>query len=310
MGRRGRGMTLAGAVELAAPHTWPASVGPAALGILLGAAGSGGRIEPGIALCLLCAAVLLQCAVNTLNDYFDFVKGTDTLANSPDPTDAALVYRGVAPSAALALGIAFLALAALAGGYVVWASGWVPLVYGLAGGAVVVLYSGGRLPISYLPLGECFSGVVMGGLIPAACLAALAGHSGLEAIPLALPLVITVGLIMLTNNTCDVERDGPAGRRTLPVLLGRRRAAALLRLLAGGAAVLMGALALVCFPRGAFLLPLLGVSAALRLRSLARLSFTPGERGACMGAALGLHVGYTTLYCAMIAAHLIRGGMA
>ena len=35
---------------------------------------------------------------------------------------------------------------------------------------------------------------------------------------------IGVGLIMFTNNTCDVEKDVEAGRRTLSVLLGRERA--------------------------------------------------------------------------------------
>ena len=29
---------------------------------------------------------------------------------------------------------------------------------------------------------------------------------------------------MLTNNTCDVEKDIESGRKTLPVLLGRSRA--------------------------------------------------------------------------------------
>ena len=145
---RGRKMTPQAALELAAPHTWPASVAPVALGTLLAAVKTGGHILPGILLSTLCAAVLLQCAVNTLNDYFDFVKGTDTLENSDDLTDAALVYHGIAPRSALALGVGFLALAALAGAYTVYAAGWVPLIYGLVGGAVVVLYSGGKLPNS------------------------------------------------------------------------------------------------------------------------------------------------------------------
>ena len=41
----------------------------------------------------------------------------------------------------------------------------------------------------------------------------------------AVPTVLGVGLIMLTNNTCDVEKDVEAGRRTLPVLLGPRAGA-------------------------------------------------------------------------------------
>lgn len=37
------------------------------------------------------------------------------------------------------------------------------------------------------------------------------------------PLIISIGLIMMTNNGCDIEKDKLSGRRTLPVLLGYER---------------------------------------------------------------------------------------
>ena len=39
----------------------------------------------------------------------------------------------------------------------------------------------------------------------------------------ALPVMIGIGLIMLSNNGCDLERDLVAGRHTLPCFLGRQR---------------------------------------------------------------------------------------
>ncbi|MDR2610613.1 MAG: hypothetical protein LBC58_04075, partial [Clostridiales Family XIII bacterium] len=108
-------------IRLAAPHTWAASVFPAIFGgavyfkaVSQAAAEPAIRLEPSsvfpfgsdpllasfIAF-LLCfaAAVLMQSAVNALNDYRDFISGTDTVGNSDDPTDAVLVYNNIAPKA-------------------------------------------------------------------------------------------------------------------------------------------------------------------------------------------------------------------
>lgn len=37
------------------------------------------------------------------------------------------------------------------------------------------------------------------------------------------PFVIGIGMVMATQNNCDIERDIPVGRKTLPVVLGRSR---------------------------------------------------------------------------------------
>ncbi len=156
---------------------------------------------------LLVICVLMQSAVNTFNDYYDYVKGADSADDNVDPTDAVLVYNNVNPRAALALAVGFLAAAFLLGAYVIWIAGWIPLAIGAAGAVVVVLYSAGKTPISYLPIGELVSGFVMGGLIPLACYQALSGTFDLRALLWAVPTILGVGLIMFTNNTCDVEKD-------------------------------------------------------------------------------------------------------
>ena len=158
------------------------------------------------------------------------MKGADSADDNVDPTDAVLVYNNVNPRAALALAVGFLAAAFLLGAYVIWIAGWIPLAIGAAGAVVVVLYSAGKTPISYLPIGELVSGFVMGGLIPLACYQALSGTFDLRALLWAVPTILGVGLIMFTNNTCDVEKDVESGRRTLSVLLGRERARRRVRL--------------------------------------------------------------------------------
>ena len=214
------------ALQIAAPHTWPAAILPALIAMACAAA-NGYAVSAVMALVLLAICILMQAAVNTFNDYYDYVKGSDSAEDYVDPTDAVLVYNNVNPRSALMLAVGFLVVAFALGAYVIWQAGWIPLVIGIVGAIVVVLYSAGKTPISYLPIGELMSGFVMGGLIPLACYQALTKCFDPLMLVWALPTIIGVGLIMLTNNTCDVEKDIESGRKTLPVLLGRSRARAL-----------------------------------------------------------------------------------
>lgn len=214
------------ALQIAAPHTWPAAILPALIAMACAAA-NGYAVPAIMALVLLAICILMQAAVNTFNDYYDYVKGSDSAEDNVDPTDAVLVYNNVNPRSALMLAVGFLVVAFALGAYVIWQAGWIPLAIGIVGAIVVVLYSAGKTPISYLPIGELMSGFVMGGLIPLACYQALTKCFNPIMLVWALPTIIGVGLIMLTNNTCDVEKDIESGRKTLPVLLGRSRARAL-----------------------------------------------------------------------------------
>lgn len=214
------------ALQIAAPHTWPAAILPALIAMAC-AASNGYTVSAVMALVLLAICILMQAAVNTFNDYYDYVKGSDSAEDNVDPTDAVLVHNNVNPRSALMLAVGFLIVAFALGAYVIWQAGWIPLVIGIVGAIVVVLYSAGKTPISYLPIGELMSGFVMGGLIPLACYQALTKCFDPLMLVWALPTIIGVGLIMLTNNTCDVEKDIESGRKTLPVLLGRSRARAL-----------------------------------------------------------------------------------
>lgn len=211
------------ALQIAAPHTWPAAILPALIAMACAAA-NGYAVSAVMALVLLAICILMQAAVNTFNDYYDYVKGSDSAEDNVDPTDAVLVYNNVNPRSALMLAVGFLVVAFALGAYVIWQAGWIPLAIGIVGAIVVVLYSAGKTPISYLPIGELMSGFAMGGLIPLACYQAITKCFDPIMLVWALPTIIGVGLIMLTNNTCDVEKDIESGRKTLPVLLGRSRA--------------------------------------------------------------------------------------
>jgi 1,4-dihydroxy-2-naphthoate octaprenyltransferase len=181
---------------------------------------------------MLITSVLMQAATNSLNDYHDFLAGTDTAQTILDEHDASIVYNGIDPRSARSFAWALLACAALSGLAVVVLSGWPLLVVGLVAALVVVLYSAGPRPISYLPLGEAVSGLVMGGFITGATYFAMTLSFTPLMIAVAVVPLVTIALIMQTNNTCDIDRDRASGRRTLPVILGRERSIALARGLA------------------------------------------------------------------------------
>jgi 1,4-dihydroxy-2-naphthoate octaprenyltransferase len=189
--------------------------------------------------------------------------------------------------------------------YPVYRGGPVTLLLGVVGCLVVIAYSAGKRPISYLPLGELVSGVVMGGLITAAAFSALAGRADPRVPLLSLPLIVGIGLIMMTNNTCDIERDRRSGRGTLPALLGRTRARRLYRLLAGLWVLSIPALTFAHFPGGLLAGCLVLAPAAPALLRLFRAPLVPARRGACMGAVISAMIWLSCSYLAGIAAHIL-----
>ena len=223
-------LTAKQALQLAAPHTWAASVCPSLFGICYSRL-MGFPLGPFRAAAVLAACVFLQSAVNTLNDYVDFVKGTDSASDNVEVSDAVLVYGGIDPKSARNLGFLYLFAGLLSGLAASAGAGPVPLLIGAVGGATVLLYSGGPLPVSSLPLGEVVSGFVMGGLIPLGTAACADGKLHPEILFYSLPLIIGIGLIMMSNNGCDIEKDLRAGRKTLPSILGRERTLKLYRFL-------------------------------------------------------------------------------
>lgn len=266
------------ALQLAAPHTWAASVCPALFGDFY-------CWQQGIPLpvwkgcLLLVACVLLQSSVNTLNDYFDFVKGTDSSEDNVEVHDATLVYGNIDPKSACRLGVAYLVAGAAMGLLCCIGSGWMPVVIGLIGVLVILLYSGGSFPLSYLPLGELISGVVMGGLIPLGIGLCADGVIHMDLLLYSLPLILGIALIMMSNNGCDIEKDKMSGRKTLPVCLGRKNTLILYRFVLATWFLLAALFPFFLVgPVGWITLGLLLVAAGRAVLRQMSLTLDPGER--------------------------------
>lgn len=178
---------------------------------------------------LLAACIFLQSAVNTLNDYFDFIKGADSAEDHVEVNDAVLIYGNIAPRSALILGIVYMAAGAVLGLASCIGSGMVPVIIGIIGAVVILIYSGGPVPVSYLPIGEIVSGFVMGGLIPLGIGGCADGRIHWQLLFYAFPMIMGIALIMMSNNGSDIEKDRKAGRQTFPVCIGRERTLVLYR---------------------------------------------------------------------------------
>ncbi|ASB87777.1 1,4-dihydroxy-2-naphthoate polyprenyltransferase [Bacillus sonorensis] len=209
---------------LTRPHTLTAAFVPVTLGTVL--ALETGRIDIWLFLAMLVASILIQIGTNLFNEYFDFVRGLDN-ENSVG-IGGAIVRYGMKPKTVLYLAYGLFAAAVLLGIYICISSSWWLALIGLICMAVGYLYTGGPLPISYTPFGEIMSGVFMGMIIILISYFLQTGELTWSVFLVSLPITILVGGINLSNNIRDLVGDKENGRKTLPILAGRKNAVQIL----------------------------------------------------------------------------------
>jgi 1,4-dihydroxy-2-naphthoate octaprenyltransferase len=207
-------------VHAARPRTLPAALAGVVVGLGAGLAVAA-PFRPDTALGCVLVALLLQVLANFANDLSDFRRGADT----PDRAGPVRVAAaGLVTERQLEAAIAVvIGLAGLAGLYLVWVGGWPLLVVGLLAVVAALAYTGGPLPYGYRALGEVFVFLFFG-------LVAVAGTAYLQALRLeplflaaAIPPGALITAILVVNNLRDIPTDTAAGKRTLAVVLGRRR---------------------------------------------------------------------------------------
>jgi 1,4-dihydroxy-2-naphthoate octaprenyltransferase len=206
-------------VEAARPRTLPASTAPVLVGTAAGAM-HGGIVVWRFVLALV-VALAVQVAVNYANDYFDGVRGVDTVQRA-GPRRA--VASGlVAPPRMLAAVFLAIIVAAAAGLALAATVSWWLLLIGLGSFVALLGYSGGPRPYASAGLGEVFVFLFFG-------LVATAGSAYVQhrTIPAAAWVGgVATGLlavaILVVNNLRDVPTDAVAGKRTLAVRIGEAR---------------------------------------------------------------------------------------
>jgi len=202
------------------PHTLSAAFIPVTIGTVL--ALNDGQVHILLFLAMLIASILIQAATNMFNEYFDFKRGLDN-ENSVG-IGGAIVRNGVKPKTVLNLAFAFFAVAALLGVYICMTSTWWIAVIGLICMATGYFYTGGPMPIAYTPFGELVAGFFMGMVIILLAYYIQTGTISPISIIISIPIAFLVGNIMLSNNIRDLDGDKENGRKTLAILIGRKKA--------------------------------------------------------------------------------------
>lgn len=210
--------------QMTRPHTLTASFVPVLLGTALALKYE--KIHVGLFIAMLIASLLIQAATNMFNEYFDFKRGLDNELSVG--IGGTIVRDGIKPKTVLNLAFSFYGIALLLGVYICANSSWWLALVGLICMTIGYFYTGGPFPIAYTPFGEIFSGFFMGMLIILISFFIQTGTVNSTSILVSVPSMVLVGEIMLSNNIRDLEGDKENGRKTVAILLGKKRAIYLL----------------------------------------------------------------------------------
>lgn len=190
----------------------------------------GQKINIPLSLLFFAAMFLFDLTTTAINNYIDTKDNHQTLQ-----------FRR---STALVIIIVLLTLSSLLGLTLALLTDAVVLILGIISFGFGVFYTFGPVPISRQPVGEIFSGLFYGLVIPFILLyinmpegyfisisfTAQSFMMNVQFAPLISVLVFSVAPflatseIMLANNTCDLEHDIKVKRYTLPYYIGKKNA--------------------------------------------------------------------------------------
>lgn len=215
-------------LEAGRPRTLALAVASVGLGLLLAEARAGVGWLP--ALLTLLTAILLQTLSNLANDYGDSLHGADS-GQRRGPQRAVQSGR-IRPQTMRRAVILTALLSMVSGLALVWlvlgaGAIWLTVLFLALGAAAIwaaTAYTASRRPYGYLGLGDIFVFLFFGWV-------AVAGTYFLHTTDLPVDVLLpatSCGLfavaVLNVNNIRDIESDRLAGKRSIPVRLGPRRA--------------------------------------------------------------------------------------
>jgi 1,4-dihydroxy-2-naphthoate polyprenyltransferase len=236
------------AIWMQASRAWTLAMPFMSVSVGTAAALRNGFFSPWTYAAAALGAVALQAGANMVNDYYDFVNGTDSADwNAPENFGPGLaIQRGLLrPEQVWWGGIVALVFGSTLGLILAAICGWPVLVLGLAGVAGAYFYTGAPLQLAYRGLGDLMVFTLMGpGYVLGAYYVQALSFSS-TALVASLPMGFLCSGVLQANNLRDIENDRAHGKRTFAVLIGRKAAIA----------------ELICSDLGAYLATIAGVAA-------------------------------------------------
>ncbi|GAH39455.1 unnamed protein product, partial [marine sediment metagenome] len=182
-----------------------------------------GYFHLGYALLAFFGLLLCHISVNVLNDYFDYRSGIDLEVRRTPFSGGS----GILPAALLKprqvfwFGLVSFLLAVPIGVYFVIARGWALLPLLLVAAVCIILYTPFITKVGWP---EWAPGLGMGALPVLGVYFVQTTAYTLPAVIACIPSGILVHNLLLLNEFPDAEADGKAGRKTLPIVMGKEKA--------------------------------------------------------------------------------------
>lgn len=228
-------------VRICRPQTLFASLVPVLVALLCVSK----RLEVDVLTAVITAvcALSLQILSNLINDYYDYVRGTDKAGRAG--FKRALAEGEVSKGAMKTACLIAAGIACILGTYLIWIGGWPIIIIGLSALLFAWLYTATSHSLSYLGIADIFVFLYYGVIASCGtaylqycavaksvtCVGPSIMHSffvgGCESILMQTFFAGGVsGLIsmcvLLINNLRDIESDRLVGKKTLPVRFGKR----------------------------------------------------------------------------------------
>ncbi len=205
-----------------------ASVMSALLGTAI-AYNTHGVFQLGHFLLVLLGTVLVHTAANVSNDYYDHTSQNDWFNKTPTVFSGGSRYiqeKQLSPGWFLGCSLTCFALVAAIGLYLNWATpGNVILYIGILGFFLGFFYTASPLRIGYTPLGELTILIAFGPCVAVGSFYVQTGVLTLVPLLASIPVGLLVALILYINGFQDHDADKQASKKTLIVVLGKKRAA-------------------------------------------------------------------------------------
>ena len=175
----------------------------------------------------LLGIVCINFGQNMSNDYFDHLSGTDEINRELTPFSGGsrTIQEGILSARQVLIwSIFFFLIGILIGLYLAVARGWLLLWLGLAGVFIAFFLNAPPLKFASVGLGELATAIGSGPLIVVGSYYVQAQRATLGALWASIPVGLLGAAILWINQFPDYEADRAAGKNTLVVRLGRKRA--------------------------------------------------------------------------------------
>ena len=245
------------------PQTLSASIVPVLVAVIT-LCHSGVHCDGIVVLITLLCALSLQVLSNLINDYYDFLRGTDKAGRKG--FKRALAESEISLRAMFRACCIAAVMSCLLGLYLVYVGGLVILLIGLSALLFAWLYTATRFSLSYLGIADIFVYLYYGVIATTGTTyLVLGGEISPESYPYYLKTFSAGSVcgfismcVLFINNIRDVDDDRAVGKRTFPVRFGKRAAEVAMLLL-------IFLMPLFAFPAFGWSLPLLVVIPAFMM---------------------------------------------